>query len=144
MYPSLRPAEAFKAQLARVVTDRSTNPRMYAAALARQFRDALSTVELTVLIADLSGELHRARSMVVDATLLKHHSRQLAVLEAALDVAPPADQRPCLRSRVQRGQRHPGHGYCRLALSNPACRPLRAPCRTARTGSTRSSTTDFA
>jgi hypothetical protein len=84
--PETAAADAFKAQLARLMADQNTQPRMYAAALARQFREALSTVELTVLIADLSGELHRARSMVVDATLLKHHSRRLAILEAALDV----------------------------------------------------------
>jgi hypothetical protein len=79
-------AEAFKAQLNRLIADHGANPRIHGAALARRFREELGTVELTVLIADLSGELRRSKAMLVDAQIMKHHGRRLAALEAAIDV----------------------------------------------------------
>jgi hypothetical protein len=79
-------AEACKAQLQRLIADQSLHPRIRAAGIARRFREALSTGELTCLTADLSGELQRLKTMQVDAQAVKHHGRRLAVLEAAVDV----------------------------------------------------------
>jgi hypothetical protein len=79
-------AEACKAQLERLIADQSLHPRIRGAGIARKFREALSDAELTCLIADLSEEVQRHRTMLVDARVLKHHGRRLAVLEAALDV----------------------------------------------------------
>jgi hypothetical protein len=66
-------AEACKALLQRLIADQSLHPRIRAAGIARRFREALSTVELTALIADMALELDRSRAMLVDGQVLKQH-----------------------------------------------------------------------